>query len=145
MNLLKLLKTALKNVRRTFSRRAFFFDKLSRKNSPFLRGSLSARLLRKNLHSFPIPPFVPNGPSLFSFFLFFLFLMKESKMDSVELFWLHVEFMMRNLTRTWKNAPRVQNLPAFMSTSPESPCLYVKPSRCASDRRSLVENLIVDQ
>ena len=32
------------------------------------------------------------------------------------------------VTRTWKNAviPRVQNLPAF----------YIKPSRCASDRRS---------
>ena len=27
---------------------------------PFLRESLSARLLRKNLHSFPVPPFVPK-------------------------------------------------------------------------------------
>ena len=45
---------------------------------------------------------------------FLLLLMK--KINSVDLFWLHVEFTC--VTRTWKDAvsPRDQKLPAFMSS-----------------------------
>jgi len=86
---------------------------------------VSARLLRQSLHSFHIPPFVPKIGELkdpistsitlcwcFPFFSFSC----STKINSVDLFWLHVEFTC--VTRRWKNtvSPRDQKLPAFTSS-----------------------------
>ena len=100
-------------------------------DSPLFRESLSARLLRKSLHFFPIPPFVPKTTgggdggggegrkdlisttiTLCWYFLSF----------SLDLFWLHVEF---------RCTTDIEEL--CFSSWPETFCLYVQSSLMTCD------------
>ena len=101
---------------------------------PFISGKFVRQVAQKKFAFSPIPPFLPKSRgikdpistliTLCWYFLFFSFSC-STKINSVDLFWLHVEFTC--VKHTQKNAvpPRDQKLPPLCPVQPQDGLVMV--------------------